>query len=124
PSNLARRITDDLMKYGEVRRGSIGKLRVEKLSPEISEQLGLRSTKGALVVRMSASSPAYEAGIRPGDVIAEFNGQPVEHPPQLSRLVSDAKIGSTVTLKVMRNGRPLYPKLTIESSASRVRRRG
>src|SRR4029077_4212456 len=76
PSNLARRVVDDLMKYGEVRRGSID-FRVESMTdPEVAEQVGA-GLRGALVTQMYRNSASYEAGLRPGDVIVAFNGQNV-----------------------------------------------
>src|SRR5216110_1644952 len=69
PSNLARRIVDDLMKYGEVRRGSVGYVAVEKLTPELAREVGAPNTSGALVARMSRDAEAFDAGIRPGDVV-------------------------------------------------------
>jgi len=123
PSNLARRVVDELMKYGEVRRGSVGSISIEKLTPEWAQELGTLSTKGALVSRMTRVSEAYEAGLRPGDVIVAFNGQPIDDPSQFSRMVADAKIGTTATVKVMRNGRPIQFKLPIVSSSSSRSRR-
>jgi Do/DeqQ family serine protease len=121
PSNLVRRIADDLMKYGEVRRGSIGPLRLERLT--VSEEASARTPNGALISRMYQNSEAYDAGLRPGDVIIGFNGQPVDDPSQFLRDVADAKIGSTATVRVVRNGRTLDFKLPIVSSASSTRRR-
>jgi serine protease Do len=72
---------------------------------------------------MYRNSASYDAGLRPGDVIVAFNGQNVADASQLRRLVADAKIGTTATLKVLRNGRPADLKIAIESSASTVRRR-
>ena len=123
PSNLARRVVDELMKYGEVRRGSVGSISIEKLTPEWAQELGTLSTKGALVSRMTRVSEAYEAGLRPGDVIVAFNGQPIDDPSQFSRMVADAKIGTTATVKVLRNGRPIQFKLPIVSSSSSRSRR-
>src|SRR4051812_16008220 len=123
PSKLARKVVDDLMQYGEVRRGSIGPLGIEKLTPQLAEEVGVKSTNGALVSRMSRTSEAFDAGLRPGDVIVGINGQTIDDPSQLSRMVMDAKIGSTATVKVLRNGRSLDVKLPIVSSANaRVRR--
>jgi serine protease Do len=69
------------------------------------------------------TSEAYEAGMRPGDVIVAFNGTPIDDPSQLQRAIADSKIGSTATLKVLRNGRSVEIKLPIVSSAnSRARR--
>jgi serine protease Do len=124
PSNLARRVVDDLMKYGEVRRGSIGYLRVDRLTDQLAAEVGATSTTGAVVSRMLRASEAYEAGIRPGDVIVGFNGQKVDDPSQFFRLVADAKIGTTAIVRVTRSGRALEFKLPIvSSSASRSRAR-
>jgi len=118
PSRLAQRIVADLMKFGEVQRGSIGYIGIEKLSPQLAEEFGVDNTNGALVSRMSRASEAYDAGIRPGDVIVGFNGQDISDPSQFLRLVSDAKVGTTVTVKVLRAGRTLEFKLPIVSSST------
>jgi len=123
PSNLARHIVDELMKYGEVRRGSIGSIAVEKLTPQYAEEFGAPNTNGAIVTRMTRASEAYEAGIRPGDIIVGFNGQAVDDPSQLSKMIADAKVGSTATVKVLRNGRSMELKLPIVSSSSQSRGR-
>jgi serine protease Do len=123
PSNLARRIADDLMKYCEVRRGSIGYIGIERVTPQLAEEYGLANTNGALVNRMSRASEAYEAGIRPGDVIVGFNGQSIDDPSKFLRLVADAKVGTTATLRILRNGRAMEAKLAIVST-SRSRRQG
>jgi serine protease Do len=123
PSRLAQRIVGDLMKYGEVQRGSIGYIGIEKLSPQLAEEFGVDNTNGALVSRMSRASDAYDAGIRPGDVIVGFNGQAILDPSQFLRLVSDAKPGTVVTIKALRGGRTLEFKLTIVSSAAARNRR-
>jgi serine protease Do len=125
PSNLARRIVADLMQFGEVRRGSIGYLRVERLTEGLAAEVGAPSTQGALVSRMMRDSESYEAGLRPGDVIVRFNGQPVDDPSQFFRLVADAKVGSTASVTAVRNGRELEFELPIVSSSqapARIRR--
>jgi serine protease Do len=123
PSNLARRVVGDLMKYGDVRRGSIGYIGIEKMTPDLAEEYGARNTNGALVSKMMRSSEAYEAGLRPGDVIVAFNGSAIDEPSQLQRAIADSKIGSTAMVKVLRNGRTIEFKLPIVSSSnSRTRR--
>jgi serine protease Do len=122
PSNLARHVIDDLMKYGEVRRGAID-FRVDSLTTEIADQLGLSQTRGAIVTQMFRGSPSLEAGLRPGDVIVAFNGQRIDDASQLKRMVSDSKVGATATLRVVREGRTLDLKVPIQSSASAVRSR-
>ena len=123
PSKLARRVVDDLMHYGEVRRGSIGPLGIEKLTPQLADEVGVTRTTGAVVSRMSRVSEAYDAGIRPGDVIIALNGQPIDDPSQFLRMVADSKPGTTAVLKVLRGSRTLEFKLPIVSTST-ARTRG
>ena len=123
PSRLAQRVIGDLMKYGEVRRGSIGYIGIEKLTPQLAEEFGAANTNGALISRMSRASEAYDAGLRPGDVIVGFNALAVDDPSQFLRLVADSPIGSTVTIKVLRSGRTISVKLDVVSSSSARTRR-
>src|SRR5499427_3968294 len=118
PSNLAKKVVSDLIAFGEVRRGSIGYIGIEKLTPMLAEEQGAPNTNGALIARMTRTSEAYQAGIRPGDVIVGFNGQPIGDPSQFLRVIADAKIGTTGVVKVLRNGRAMEFKVPIVSSAS------
>ncbi len=122
PSNLARKVADDLLKYQVVRRGSIGEMDVTTLTPQLAEQLGLRSTKGALVYNVYRS--AYAEGIRRYDVVTLFNGQPVEDSSQLLRMIADARIGATVTLGIIRDGRRMDLKVTILQGTRQPRQGG
>jgi S1-C subfamily serine protease len=72
---------------------------------------------------MSRASEAYDAGLRPGDVIVAFNGTAIGDPSQFLRLVSDAKPGTTATVRVLRAGRGIEFKLPIVSSATARQRR-
>ena len=118
PSNLARRVVSDLTQYGEVRRGSIGYVEIAPLSTLMAEQLGVEATSGVLVQAMRRDAPAYEAGLRPGDVIVTFNGTTIAEGGQLSRLIQDARIGSAATVVVIREGRRLDLRIPIESSSA------
>jgi len=122
PSNLAKHVIDDLLKYGEVRRGSID-FRVDTMTAEVAEQVGTTTTHGAVVTQMYRGSASYDAGLRPGDVIVSFNGQSIDDASQLRRLVADAKIGTTAALKVVRNTRVVDMRIPIESSTSTASRR-
>jgi serine protease Do len=104
-SNLARRVVSDLQQYQEVRRGTIGPDQYVPLSTRLAEELGAPDTRGALAYRMYRNSPAYQSGMRPGDVVVTFNEAMVEDPGHLSRLVSDAAVGSTASVTVIRDGR-------------------
>jgi serine protease Do len=122
PSNLAKHVIDDLLKYGEVRRGSID-FRVDTMTPDVAEQVGTNITHGAVVTQMYRNSPSYDAGLRPGDVVVSFNGQAVDDASQLRKMVYDAKIGTTAALRVVRSNRTLDMRIPIESSASTTSRR-
>ena len=112
-SNLAKRVVSDLQQYQEVRRGTMGPDQYVPLSTRMAEEIGTPDTRGALVYRMSRSSPAYQNGMRPGDVVVAFNGTPVEDPGHLSRMVSDAMIGGTASVTVIREGRRVELKIPI-----------
>ena len=124
PSNLARHVMDELIQYGEVRRGTITGIQLMPLTTRDAEELGAPDTKGVLVIRMSERSAAFAAGLRPLDVIVRFNGTPVDDGSHFMRLLSDSAIGSTVTLGVFRGGRTLSVKVPIvQRSTSRIRSR-
>ena len=121
PSNLARRVMSELIEFGEVRRGDIGYVEFANVTTHVAEQLGAPGANGVLVARMMRTSAAYQAGLEPGDIIVAFNGQKVDEPAQLTRLIQDARIGSTATLRVIREGREVDVKVPIESSVPRRR---
>ncbi len=113
PSNLTRRVIDELIKYGMVHRGSIGQMLLYPLTTQLAAELGLREARGVFVNRIDRRSPAFRGGLQPGDVIISFNGQMVEDPSHLLRLVADATIGSTSTVVVMRDGRQVTLQIPI-----------
>ena len=117
PSNLARRIVDDLNQYGEVRRGSIGYVEIAPLSTLAADQLGVPDARGVLIQAMRRDASAYAAGLRPGDVIVAFNGTAVVDGGQLSRQIQDARIGSTATATVIREEQRIDLKIPIQSTA-------
>ena len=118
PSNLARKVVNDLTQFGEVRRGSIGYVEIGPLSTLTAEQLGVGDARGVLVQAMRRDAAAYGAGLRPGDVIIAFNGTAITDGGQLSRLIQDARIGSTATVAVIRDGRRLELQIPIQRSST------
>jgi Do/DeqQ family serine protease len=116
PSNLARRVVNELVQYGEVRRGSVGYVEIAPLSPDMARQLGVPDGRGVLVQAMRRNASAYQAGLRPGDVVVTFNGTPIADGGQLLRLIQDARIGSTATIGVMRDGQRVELKVPVTSS--------
>ena len=114
PSNLARRVVSELQEYGEVRRGAIGYVEIAPLTAQIAQQLGTPDLNGVLVRRMRRDTSAYEAGLRPGDVVVELDGTTITDGGHLSRLISDADVGSSATMTVIRDGRRLDLTVQIE----------
>jgi len=123
PINLARHVMDELIKFGEVQRGTIAGITLQPLTTRLAEQLGAPSTHGMVIVSMQQRSDAYVAGMRPGDVIVSFNGTNVEDEYHIMRLLADAKIGTTVVLGLLRDGKPLSVKVPIVKSMGQARRR-
>ncbi len=123
PSNLARHVMDELIKFGEVQRGTIAGITLQPLTTRLAEQLGAPNTHGMVIVSMQQRSDAYVAGMRPGDVIISFNGTSIDDEYHIMRLLADAKIGSTVTLGLLREGKSISAKVPIVKSIGQARRR-
>lgn len=102
-SDLAVGVVDQLREFGRTRRGWLG-VRIQQVSDEIAESLGLDAARGALVADVTDEGPAEAAGIKPGDVIVEFNGQSVDEMRQLPRIVAETRVGEDVPVSVWRDG--------------------
>jgi Do/DeqQ family serine protease len=122
PSNLARKVMNELIKYGEVRRGTLGYFEVGPLTTQIAQQLNVPADKGILVRGMNRNATAYQAGIRPGDVIVAFNGKAVDDISQLLRIIADSPIGSTVTIGAYRDGRKVEFRVPVVAMRERPTR--
>ena len=116
PSNLARQIVGQLRQFGSARRGWIG-VRIQQVTPEIAEGLGMNNTRGALVTNVTAGGPAARAGLRNGDLITGFDGKPVGDDRALPRIVADTPIGKTVSLDMLRRGQKQSLKITVQRLA-------
>ena len=113
PSHLARRVIGEIIEHGVVRRGSLGRMILYPLTTQAAAQLGVRETTGAFVDQIDPRSPAYRAGVEAGDIIISFNGQSVTDPNHLVQLTSDAPIGSTAVVIVVREGRQITLKIPV-----------
>jgi serine protease Do len=122
PSNLARHVMDDLLKFGEVQRGTIPGISLMALTTQIAEQLGAPNTRGALVSEISQRSDAWASGLRPGDIIIAFNGRPIEDASQFLRMLADSKIGTTARLEILRESRKLMVEVPITRGRPTTRR--
>lgn len=103
PSSTANPVIAQLRKYGETRRGWLG-VRIQTVSSELAEGLGLKEAKGALVADIIPGSPAERAKFLPGDIILKFNGKDVDQMRDLPRIVAGTDIGDTVDVLVLRKG--------------------
>jgi serine protease Do len=106
PANTAKTVVDQLVKYGETRRGWLG-VRVQSMTDEIVESMGLSKNAGALVADVTEGSPGKTAGIEPGDVITEFNGRAIRDMKELPKAVASTDIGTSVVVKVIRKGKEM-----------------
>jgi len=103
PSNIARRVVDDLIEHGRVIRAWLG-VKIQTVTPAIAESLGLDRPRGALVSAVVPGGPGEAAGIRPGDVVLGFAGHPVDRMRDLPRLVADTPVGERVEVVLWRRG--------------------
>jgi len=112
PSSLANQVLADLREYGRTRRGWLG-VRIQSVTDEIAESLGLKNAQGALVASVQPDSPAQEAGIRPGDVVTAFNDRPITEMRRLPAIVAETEIGKKVPITVWRDGRSQNLQVTV-----------
>jgi serine protease Do len=110
-SNVVTRVVDQLKEFGETRRGWLG-VRIQDVTEDVAEAMGLETAAGALVTDVP-DGPAKEAGMEAGDVIISFAGQDVEDTRALVRRVGNSAVGETVRVVVMREGASLTLKVTL-----------
>jgi Do/DeqQ family serine protease len=103
PSNMARNVMDQLVKGGTVRRGLMG-VTVQNVTSDIAKNLGLEKVAGGLITSVSADGPAARAGVKRGDVVVELDGVAVTDSNSLRNHVARTAPGSTVRVKVLRDG--------------------
>ena len=104
PSKTALTVIDQLKQFGETRRGWLG-VRIQLVTDEIAESLGVKPPRGALVAGVDDKGPAKPAGIMPGDVIIKFDGKDIREMRDLPRVVADAPVGKEVPVVVIRKGK-------------------
>ena len=112
PSNNAKIVIDQLIKYGETKRGWLG-VRIQYVTNEIAETEKLDKVRGALVVGVADNSPSSKGGILSGDIILEFDGKLINEMKELPLIVAQTKVGKTVEVKVWRNQREVIKKVKL-----------
>mgnify|MGYP000539484641 FL=1 len=112
PSNSASKVIEQLIEFGETKRGWLG-VRIQVVTEEIAEVEKLEKPEGALVANVSEGSPAAKGGIKPGDIILEFDGKKVDTMRTLPKLVAQTKVGKRVEVKIWRNQQLISKKVLL-----------
>jgi serine protease Do len=112
PANMAKNIVTQIRDFGHPRRGWLG-VKIQQVTPDIAESLGLKDTTGALVAGVNDGGPADQAKLRNGDIILKFNGQDVKDMHALPRVVADSEVGKQVPLVLWRDGKEVTVQATL-----------
>jgi serine protease Do len=115
PIDVAKKIVEEVVRYGRIRNVWIG-VRTWDLTPYLAERLGTSNRQGLYVASMERGSPADKAGVRVGDIIRRVNGTPVRDSDEAYRAIFGANVGDTITLTVERDGKELAIKLLLEEA--------
>ena len=112
PSNNAKKVIAQLIQFGETKRGWLG-VRIQYVSKEIAEVEKLDKPRGALVASVADGSPSDDAGIKPGDIILEFDENPINEMSELPKIVAATDVGKKVKVKIWRNQRELEKNIIL-----------
>ena len=112
PANAASNVIDQLIKFGETKRGWLG-VRIQEVTKEIADVEKLKKPEGALVASVGQNSPADKAGIKAGDIILEFDGKKINTMKKLPNVVASTEVGKSVELKIWRNKRLISKRLVL-----------
>jgi len=112
PSNSAKVVMEALLKHGKVQRGLLG-VNIQDLTEALAKSFGRTDTNGALVSQVVPGGPAEKAGIKPGDVITDFNGTPISGAAELKNLVGQTPVGSTAKVTVWRDKKTTVLNVTV-----------
>jgi len=112
PSNSAKQVIDQLIEFGETKRGWLG-VRIQDVTKEIAEVENLGKPRGALVASVAENSPSEKAGVKSGDIILEFDGQIIQEMKELPMIVAKTKVGKSVRVKIWRNKKEITKTITL-----------
>ena len=113
PSDLVREVVEQIRQFGAPRRGWVG-VRIQQVTEDIADALGLPTEAGALVADVTPNGPAAKAGVQNGDLITAFDGRPITDSRAVPRIVADTPIGKTVAVDVLRKGKKVSLHLTVQ----------
>ena len=112
PSNSAKQVIDQLIKFGETKRGWLG-VRIQDVTKEIAEVEKLDEPRGALVASVAENSPSEKAGVKAGDIILEFNGEKIKEMKELPIIVARTEVGKKVKVKIWRDKKEIEKIITL-----------
>ena len=112
PSNSAKIVIDQLIKFGETKRGWLG-VRIQDVTKEIADIEKLDKPRGALVASVAQNSPSEKAGVKAGDIILEFNGEVIGEMKELPIIVARTEVGKKVKVKIWRNKKEIIKTITL-----------
>ena len=119
PADLASQIINQLVEFGETRRGWLG-VSIDDVTAELASSLGARKAEGAVVTVVRPNSPASDAGVKPNDIIVRFNRRVIGSVRDLTRAVADTPVGSTVPVEVLRNKKSVTLNVTVDRRETRL----
>ncbi len=112
PSELAMGVVDQLRQFGETRRGWLG-VRIQPVTDDIAESLGMANSEGALIAGIIKGSPVDDGTIQAGDVVKKFDGRDIKEVRDLSRMVAESSVGKTIDVVLIRKGKEMTVKVTL-----------
>ena len=112
PSNSAQKVINQLIEFGETKRGWLG-VRIQTVRKDIADLEKLDEPRGALVASVAENSPSDKGGIKAGDIILEFDGKKINEMSELPRIVAETEVGKKVKLKVWRNKREITKEIIL-----------
>ena len=112
PSNSAKVVINQLIEFGETKRGWLG-VRIQDVTKEIAEIEKLNEPRGALVASVAENSPSAKAGVKAGDIILEFNGERIQEMKELPIIVARTEVGKKVKVKIWRNKKEIIKTITL-----------
>ncbi len=112
PSNSAKIVINQLIEFGETKRGWLG-VRIQDVTKEIAEVENLDEPRGALVASVAPNSPSEKAGVKAGDIILEFNGEKIQEMKELPIIVARTEVGKKVKVKIWRNKKEIIKTITL-----------
>ena len=112
PSNSAKIVIDQLLEFGETKRGWLG-VRIQDVTKEIADVENLDEPRGALVASVAPNSPSEKAGVKAGDIILEFNGERIQEMKELPIIVARTEVGKKVKVKIWRNKKEIIKNITL-----------